>query len=1023
VAVDPEAIRALVAKYAALSERDRRSYKEAETRTNFIDLLFLALGWDVYDRGEVEREPMIRSGFADYAFKMGGAVRLYVEAKPLEDNLYKEEYARKAITYAYNKGVPWAVLCSFAGLQVFNAEWDTTDLNKARVVNLTWQDYPAADSPLLLLSRDAFSEGELEKHAQKWGGMTPRLPVEKSLFEQMRRWRGNLFSQVKAYRGDLSLQQVDEAVLRLLNRLIFIRSCEDRHIEETKLRTALNQWKEDGYQSQLVEVLRTIFNEFDVNYDSDLFNLALADQVFVESIALRDIIGGLYAPPRSLAAYDFSVMDADVLGRVYEQYLGYVAKEVKTEAAKQRNLGEMGFEIEPQEFEAKLLKRKAQGIYYTPKWVVDYIVKETVGRHLEEHSHHDILNMTILDPSCGSGSFLIDAFEMLLAHHARVEGKSARDLGKARRWQILTGNIFGVDLDQQAVDIARLNLLLRAVSKRELLPGLEDSVVRGNSLISGSREELRRYFGRRWQEKQAFDWGERFGHVMERGGFDVIVGNPPYVRIQTLDRQEVDYYSDRYEAATGNYDIYCLFVERGLQLLRPGGRLGFIVPNKFFNAAYGKGLRKLLSEAGAVERIVDFGDAQVFESGTNYTCLLFLKKEAGQQWVCASARDAVVSNPACPNLADLDRSVQLDPGRLSSAPWVMAGVDEGGIVQKLRQTGLPLAKVADRIFQGIRTSANQVYVFKGGRSVGEGLLEVVTSSGRTVTLDSAMTRPLLRGEDVKRYRSLAADMAVLVPYEIEETGAKLVDVSVLSERYHATWDYLVANRRTLEARERGKMKHDHWYAYVYPKNLEALAKSKIVTPDIACRAQFALDSRGEFAFISGYGITLGDGDGELQQYVLGLLNSRLLDFFLRRVSTRLRGGFYRYFAQFLGQMPIALPRGGHEAKLRTGIVGRVRSILDLGDKLAAKGADRDEERARVEREVGQADREIDALVYELYGLTQEERAIVEKEFEPRPASAGSTSGGLRRGRPRATGSLFEPIEEAPDRTAIPRVES
>ncbi len=974
--VDLEAINSLMAKYESLSGRERRSYKEADTRTNFIDHLFAALGWDVYDRHEVEREPMTRSGFADYAFKMGGVVRFYLEAKPLEDNLYKEDYARKAITYAYNKGVPWAVLCSFAGLQVFNAEWETTDLNKARVVNLTWQDYSAADSPLLLLSRDAFSEGELEKHAQKWGGMKPRLPVEKSLFEQMRHWRGNLFSQIKAYRADLSLDQVDEAVLRLLNRLIFIRSCEDRHIEETKLRTALNEWAEGGYQPQLVEVLRSVFSEFDVNYDSDLFNLALADQVFVESIALRDIISGLYAPPRSLAAYDFSVMDADVLGQVYEQYLGYVATEVKTEAAKQRSLSDMGFEVEQQEFEAKRVKRKAHGIYYTPKWVVDYVINQTVGRYLEEHNHDDILNMTILDPSCGSGSFLIDAFETLLAYHAQVEGKSPRDLGKARRWQILTENIFGVDLDQQAVDIARLNLLLRAVARRELLPGLQDNVVCGNSLISGSREELRRYFGRRWQEKHAFGWDDRFERVMERGGFDVIVGNPPYVRIQTLDRKEVDYYNDTYNAATGNYDIYCLFVEKGLQLLRPGGRLGFIVPNKFFSAAYGKGLRRLLSEAEAVEQIVDFGEAQVFESGTNYTCLLFLKKAGHDKVVYVPASKAGQARANGPDLVDAERHrVAVQHASLGAGPWVLTGGRESALMEKMSAAGRPLSAVTSRIFQGLKTGADRVYVLTVVRRC-DSITEVRPRIARKdFQLEADLLKPLIKGAHMRRYHVEAPSQVVLFPYR----DGTVISGEEMKDRYPLCWKYLLSCRSVLDRREHGLYREGNWHGYSRIQALEVMGLPKIITPDLAASARYSYDDSGSFYFsggaAGGYGIIVDIGVNA--RYVLGVLNSRAADWLLRNVSTKFRGGYSSYESRFIGRIPI--PQAG--ARATEAVASSVDRILELHARLLAKGDAHDEERARIEREIEDTDHEIDDLVYHLYGLTQAERAIVEKEFE------------------------------------------
>jgi hypothetical protein len=502
--MDTEAIRKLAERYKALTPQERRRHNEAQTRKDFIDALFAGLGWDVHgvERNEVDVETHVSGGRADYAFKIDGVVRFYLEAKKLEEDLYNPEYAKQVITYAYNKGVPWAVLCNFARLQVFNAEWETDDLNRARFLDLAWQDYAEADSPLRLLSREAFLSGELDRQAQTYGGMRPRQPVEKSLYAQMRHWRERLSNEIARMGRELTFDQVDEVIDRLLNRLIFIRNCEDRRVEDADLRAALHQWQRPGRRAGLTEAVRTIFASFDATFDSDLFRSHLVDQLLASGTqledALGDIVAGLHAPARSLAAYDFSVIDADVLGQVYEQYLGHVPQVVKEEADKRESQLALGMEVPRIELEAKRQRRKERGIYYTPKWVVDYIVRQTVGRYLEEHTYNDVLNVKILDPACGSGSFLIRAFDVLLEYHARVRGKAAGELDQYERLPILTANIFGVDLDQRAVDIARLNLLLRAVARRELLPSLERNIVRGNSLISGSEEELRPYFGDGW---------------------------------------------------------------------------------------------------------------------------------------------------------------------------------------------------------------------------------------------------------------------------------------------------------------------------------------------------------------------------------------------------------------------------------------------------------------------------------------------------------------------------------------------
>jgi type I restriction-modification system DNA methylase subunit len=993
--MDAEAIGRLTERYRALAPQERRRHNEAQTRKDFIDPLFASLGWDVrgVERNDVDVETHVSGGRVDYAFKIDGVVRFYLEAKKLEDDLYNPDYAKQVMTYAYNKGVPWAVLCNFARLEVFNAEWETDDLNRARFLDLAWQDYAEADSPLRLLSREAFLGGELDRRAQTYGGMRPRQPVEKSLYAQMRQWRERLFNEIARMRPDLSFEQVDEVIERLLNRLIFIRNCEDRRVEAADLRAALHQWQRPGRRAGLTEAVRAIFASFDATFDSDLFAFHLLDQLLAGGTQLEDTLGdivaGLYAPPRSLAAYDFAVIDGDVLGQVYEQYLGHVAQVVKEVAAKRESQLALGIEVAQIELQAKRQRRKERGIYYTPKWVVDYIVRQTVGRYLEEHSYNDILNVKILDPACGSGSFLIRAFDVLLEHHARVRGKAAGELDQYERLPILTANVFGVDLDARAVDIARLSLLLRAVARRELLPSLERNIVRGNSLISGSEEELGPYFGEGWGEKQPFDWQREFPEIMAQGGFDIIVGNPPYVRIQTLDKQEVGYYNEHYQAATGNYDIYALFVEKGLELLRPGGVLGFIIPNKFMQAEYGKGLRRLLSEERAVSKIVDFGDAQVFESGTNYTCLLFLQKAPVGEAACVLAAQKVKERPQAPNLAGAgELATHVDAALLGERPWGFAFVPRGGLLEKLSGAGPALQDVAD-LFVGLQTSADKIYIVERRGTVDDGSLSVLCrANGRTYEVEPDLFHPLLKGSlHMRRYHFDPTKLLVLFPYHEHDGRYELIPQSLLEQRWPLVWRYLLDNRQVLEEREGGKMRHGRWYAYVYPKNLGCFDKPKLLTPSIARRASFSYDARGEYYFVGsggggggGYGITLKPDVEASPLYVLGLLNSKALDYYLHTISSCFRGGYWAYNRQYIAQLPIRLPGMGDptDKGLHDSLAALVGRMLALHERLAGRGDMRDEERGQIEREIERTDREIDELVYDLYGLTQEERRLVEQ---------------------------------------------
>lgn len=614
----------LVGKYQSLTPPAIRKYTEADTRRIFVMPLFSALGWDVYSREEVAEEVKAGTGRVDYVFKLRSVSQFYLEAKALRAELTRPEYIKQAITYAYNRGITWAVLTDFERLQIHNAQTGRCCLN------LSYDTYLKDFDDLWLLSRESLENNALNEWAEKYGILPPRLGVEQRLFNQLRHWREELFTQLHRYNPDLPFSQIDEVIQRLFNRLIFIRTCEDRGIEDRVLLGAVHEWRSRARREELIEWLRRIFRDFDGYYDSDLFALHLIDEVFIESRTIEGIINGLYEIPSGMASYDFSLIGVDVLGAVYEQYLGHVATVVKQRAQEAQVRMDLGFPSEPTfELTAKKQRRKEHGIYYTPRFITDYIVKETVGRFLKERSHNEILNIRILDPACGSGSFLIRAYDELLNYHAYRSGKSVTELDQWERLPILIKNIFGVDLDMQAIEIARLNLLLRSLAKRETLPSLADNIRQGNSLISGTEEELRSYFGDNWREKRPFSWEQGFEDIMADGGFDVVIGNPPYVRPHKLETRDKRALWAQYQVYRAKSDIYACFIQKAIDLLKPGGYASYIVSSTFMSLESFAPLRKYILDTCC---ILYFGltPKKVFAAATVETIVLGLKKESNE---------------------------------------------------------------------------------------------------------------------------------------------------------------------------------------------------------------------------------------------------------------------------------------------------------------------------------------------------------------------------------------------------------
>jgi len=445
--------------------------------------------------------------------------------------------------------------------------------------------------------------------------------------------------------------------------------------------------------------------------------------------------------------------------------------------------------------------------------------------------------------------------------------------------------------------------------------------------------------------------------------------------------QEVDYYKRRYAAAgKGNYDIYVVFVEKGLSLLNPHGRLGFILPHKFFTAQYGEPLRRLISEGRHLAEVVHFGDQQVFAQATTYTCLMFLSKASRDTADVLTVRD----------LAAWRKSSGMTMGRLpldriSAREWHLVGGDDGALLDRLGQMPSNLGSVAARILQGLVTGADPVFLLTDTPS---GLYHS-DATGLDHQLEADLLHPLCKGSvNMRRYRIADVTKSILFPYRLVNGKAELLTPAELARLYPEVWRYLLANRGRLESRENGKWKHQRWYAFGRSQNLSQMEQPKIMTPSIASRASFSLDRSGHYYFVGsggggggGYGITLRSGAGLAYEYVLGLLNSRLLDFYLRRASTPFRGGYYAYNRQYIEGLPIRTIDFADPADVarHDRLVALVERMLALHEELAAARASAPARVVLLERQIAATDAEIDRLVYDLYGLTEEEIRLVEGE--------------------------------------------
>ena len=571
-----EKIRALIEKYQSILADGRiLKYNEEMTKKDFILPLFEALGWNTSDSLEVSAEERISKTRVDYGFRINGIPKFFLEAKSFKEKLDDRKFVEQAINYSWHKGCTWAILTNFESVIIFNAEVKTEHPWMSQFKpTLHCNEFIAKFEELLILSKEGFENHLLDLEAEKWGRKAKKTAIDKQLLMDFTLFRDILSKNITKLNSskNLSEEELDESVQRLLDRLIFIRNCEDRELEPKTLIANYREWESKG-KGHLIKSLRETFVHFDNEYNSKIFAKHLCDQLDIDNEVLHEVIEGLYTTEANVA-YDFSIIDADVLGTIYEQYLGHILRKTEKRAKLTENHAH----------------RKEQGIYYTPPYIVNYIVRRTLGELLKQPKV-DIEDIRILDPACGSGSFLIKAFDVLNEYykeHLDDYRQTQLDLESGipfkTKSRILQNNIFGVDLDKQAVEIAQLNLLLKIAEKGHRLPILEHNIRIGNSLIEDENIA----------GPKAFKWEKEFNGIMSSGGFDVAIGNPPYVRQEELTAIK-PYLEANYETYQGTADLFVYFFEKELNLLKENGYFAMIVSNKWLRAGYGSNLRKFYS--------------------------------------------------------------------------------------------------------------------------------------------------------------------------------------------------------------------------------------------------------------------------------------------------------------------------------------------------------------------------------------------------------------------------------------------
>jgi len=464
--------------------------------------------------------------------------------------------------------------------------------------------------------------------------------------------------------------------------------------------------------------------------------------------------------------------------------------------------------------------------------------------------------------------------------------------------------------------------------------------------------------------ENAFEWRFEFPEVLNDDGdfvgFDMVIGNPPYIRIQELNNTEniVEYYSSLYKSGSrGNYDIYVLFIELGLNIVHDiAGKVTYILPHKFINAKYGLNTRNLISNGQFLSKLIHFGSIQIFQDASTYTCLLFLDRLRPLKFEYRKIGENIANWKSDPH----ERMSEISFMNIQRNDWLLMNNDENNLLRKLNVKAKRLEQVTTRIFQGFKTSADRIFIVKEiSRQQNSPIIQIRSPiDGALYTVEKELFHYLIKGGDGKRFYFKESNLLILFPY----VDGKIIPSEVMQNKYPKTWDYLSCFKKLLKRREKGKFNNEFWYQYGRNQALDVMSQPKIFTPDISIKPSFAYDQNGSRFFTGGtaggYGIIVDSID---VYFILGILNSKITQWYISNISTQMRGGWYSFESRFIKNIPIKIP---HENKI--GKISRmVQNIIDKKDN-------------NPDYDTTQLENDIDEDLYDIYNLTIDEIELIDK---------------------------------------------
>ena len=980
--------------HTRFDEYHRQEYNETEVRIDFVNPFFRALGWDVDNVAgmpqhlrEVTHEATVnvdeagktRKKKPDYSFRIGTELLFYLETKkPSVDITTDASPSFQLRRYGWSGNLKISVLTNFSDLYIYDCSVrpvENDNIGVALIAHYHYTEYMDRFEEIYkLLSKESVLSGVFSATFEKIQVTIRREPFDEYFLKQINNWRIALGSDILKHNPGINTHKLNIGTQRILNRIVFLRICEDRNLEQYESLKGITTYEE----------LKQQFVAADRKYDSGLFAILEEDRILLSDEVLIGIFRDLYYPNSS---YEFSVVDPFIIGQIYELFLD---EQLEIDAD-----GDLLVIKKPEAVES-------QGTVNTPKNVTDIIIEQTLSTYIM-NSDNDIQRIRIADICCGSGNFLLSAFEFMINNKLQSYIENNRSyaltngliiqtpdfeefrLSFAERRAILTNNIFGVDIDPLAIEVTRFSLFLKllegtsteemnaftSATGEKILPRLNSNIKNGNSLVDEKYADFCPSIFRdpqKLEKIKMFDFSREFGH-----GFDAIIGNPPYIRVQNMVRYSPDEYNylrsdlSGYITSKSEFlDKYYLFIERALSLLNPNGVVGYIVPHKFMNIASGKVLRGYLAKSKVVKEILHFGTNQIFQGRSTYTCILVLQKSKQDKYYIGFVTDW--------NKFLFDHKVRLSvysENQLSEAPWTFVSPKIMECLNAKSENCSELRKLAD-IIVGVQTSNDKVYIISP-QCIDETYVYFTDKSGTNRKVEKKILRKSIYNTKLNKYERIEANSYIIFPYIYDNGKPQLIDINVMQSDFPCAYQYLSCYRKELDKRNMPTRTEKTWYAYGRSQSLKRfISEEHLIWPVLSLDSNYVYDN--DLTVFTGggngpyYGIEMKKETSESIFYVQAILNHWLMETLVKQTASTFRGDYYSHGKLYIEKLPIYRIDFSNpdEVMLHDEIVNKVHTIEQL--KVEVGTAQSSSSRDTFQRAVDTVNRDLERIIDHLYGV-------------------------------------------------------